>query len=103
MSADLEVAVSKQMAALSVLDVDQAMSRLSSTVARYLSGLTGAHGPTALSLAAMAAVGVTVNADPLIANARKARMKRPGDVHLVPALLHLRPLVVAQAGGLGFV
>ena len=55
MSADLEVAVSKQMAALSVLDVDQAMSRLSSTVARYLSGLTGAHGPTALSLAAMAA------------------------------------------------
>jgi len=87
MSADLEVAVSKQMAALSVLDVDQAMSQLSSSVARYLSGLNGVYGATALSLAAMATVGVSVNADHLIANAREARMNRPGDVHLMPAIL----------------
>ena len=32
-------------------------------------------------------VGVSVNADHLIANAREARMNRPGDVHYVPALL----------------
>jgi len=74
------------------------MSLIRCSVVRYLSGLTGAHGATALSLAAMATVGVSVNADNLIANAREARMKRPGDVHLVPALLlHLHALVMAQS------